>query len=148
MDHLEVEWQFDAVHLGPVERWLREHEGNGHLSVAVGAGTSVVDAYLDTEDWRLYRAGYSLRARRAGGRFEATLKSLTPSADAVRTRREISEELPSASPEAILRSEGGLGERVRAVAGRAPLRQLFEVRTRRRTFVLSVEGENSGEIAP
>jgi CHAD domain-containing protein len=147
MDHLEVEWQFDAVHLGPVERWLRGHEGNGHLSVAVGAGTSVVDAYLDTEDWRLYRAGYSLRARRAGGRIEATLKSLAPSVDAVRTRREISEELPSASPEAILRSEGGLGERVRAVAGRAPLRQLFEVRTRRRTFVLAVEGENSGEIA-
>jgi CHAD domain-containing protein len=147
MDHLEVEWQFDAVHLAPVERWLRGHAGNGHVRVASGAGRSLVDTYVDTEDWRLYRAGYSLRTRHTRGRTEATLKSLASPVDALRTRREISEELPSATPEAILRAAGQLGDRVRAVAGRARLRQLFEVRTRRSTFALAVDGESTGEIA-
>jgi len=146
MDHLEIEWQFDAVHLQPVERWLRTvHPTDLILTAGVPAG--IIDLYLDTKDWRLFRAGYALRIRSASGRVQATMKALAPPKGAMRRRRELSEDLPAAAPEALQRSRSPLADRIRDVAGRSPLRRLFEVRTLRQTFALARDGRPVGEIA-
>ena len=63
-DHREVEWQFDAVDLRPVERWLRRLPESG-ARVSGGRTRIIIDRYLDSADWCLYRAGYTLRIRRA-----------------------------------------------------------------------------------
>jgi triphosphatase len=155
-DVQEVEWQFDALDLRPVLRWLdraeRPPDGYAVEVVASGGGVTQVDLYLETDDWRFQRAGYALRIRRFGRRREAmaTLKGLDPaSADApgLRSRRELSERLGAADIQTLLGAGGPVATRVRAVAGKKPLLPLFEVRTRRRAFFLKVEGLPPGEIA-
>jgi len=140
-DHQEVEWQFDGVDLERVEGWLGEgHEGL-RIFAEAGKEKELTDTYYDTVDWRLYRAGYALRIRGQGPRrFEATIKSLASAAssDDARRRREISETLRGAEPDALLRKKrlGPVGEHLKALVGSQELRPLFEVRTRRRTFDL------------
>jgi triphosphatase len=153
LDHQEIEWQFEAADLEPVKSWLEEHPSASGLAVVPGATRELTDTYYDTEDWRLYRAGYALRVRRDGAGAEATMKSLTPAEDALRRRREISEPLVGGieSPKG---ARGPVGERLRMLAG--DLRPLFEIRTRRRTFALrprelSADGiveDASGDIRP
>jgi triphosphatase len=163
MDIQEVEWQFDAGDPEVVEEWLEEYGSDSGFSVASGSTRELTDTYLDTEDWRLYRAGYALRVRRKGlnKTSELTMKSLVPAGDdsggKVR-RREISERVRNVEGDFPNLSEahGPAGERLRTLAGSHEVRPLFEVRTRRRTFSLrleahddSVEGGNdssSGEI--
>ena len=155
-DVQEIEWQFDALDLRPVLRWLNSAEGppDGQAMevVANGNGVTEVDLYLETDDWRFHRAGYALRIRRLGRRREAvaTLKGLGPaSADGpgLRSRHELSERLGGADPQTLLGASGPVAVRVRAVAGNKPLLPLFEVRTRRRAFFLKIEGLPPGEIA-
>ncbi len=138
LDHQEIEWQFEAADLESVEDWLQKHPSTSGLAVAPGAIKEITDTYYDTDDWRLYRAGYALRLRRDGEGAEATMKSLTPAEDALRRRREISEPLEGGIevPEG---SSGPVGERLRRLADAGDLRPLFEVRTRRRTYVLRPE---------
>lgn len=159
-DEKEIEWQFDAVDLRPVERWLaawgdrsgveREDSfdlpGRG-LRVSPGATRRLTDTYIDTEDWRLYRAGFTLRVRRGGGAAEATLKSLAPANEGIRRRTELTEALPAGNLEALLQSSGPVGGRIRLISGKHDLGPLFEVRTTRRSFSLLVEGNTVGEIA-
>src|SRR5262245_46462226 len=97
-EHREIEWQFDALDLRSVSRWLNGSTAvdDGHLRVAVGRRATHVDTYYDTNDRRFHRAGYVLRERQAARRREATLKSLestTPPADGLRARRELTEAL-------------------------------------------------------
>jgi CHAD domain-containing protein len=157
VDTTEVEWQFDAVDLRPVIRWLEERDEeaeNRALRIKSGGSTSQLDIYFDTEDRRFHRAGYVLRVRR-GGRgkhvgVEATLKELgapTTVDPGLRSRREVSEPLEAADLRMLAESDGPVAARVRAVAGKKTLRPLFEVRSRRRTFSVEVEGSQPGEIA-
>ncbi|MGH3089539.1 MAG: CHAD domain-containing protein [Rubrobacteraceae bacterium] len=152
-DHQEVEWQFDALDIRPVLRWLegRASENGEPLITPSGEG-DISDTYLDTGDWRIHRAGYALRLRNKGGKYEATMKLLAPAeGEGLRRRREISEPLDSKD---ISKSNGPVGERIRALTGPKSLKPLFEVRTRRRTSEVSFggDGENGeaktvGEIA-
>src|SRR5918996_5032734 len=144
---VETEWQFDAIDVRPVEHWLEEVQGSGEPSVAVGATSTIVDTYMDTEDWRLYRAGYSLRVRRRRGAFEATLKSLAESDDGLRRRTEFTQALTGGDVEGLLGASGPVGTRTRLAAGTMPLVPLFDVRTRRREFRLAIDGDSAGEIA-
>jgi CHAD domain-containing protein len=137
-DHQEIEWQFEAPDLEPVENWLAKHPTTSGLAVAPGGTKEITDTYYDTDDWRLYRAGYALRLRRDGGSAEATLKALTPAEDALRRRREISEPLEG-GVETPKGTSGPVGERLRRIAGAGGLRPLFEVRTRRQTYALLPE---------
>ena len=154
-DESETEWQFDALDLRAVVRWLGQEANGAHAgSVAAvpAASRNQVDLYLDTKDRRFQRAGYSLRVRRAGRprAAEATLKSLESVSVAhggLRRRREVSERLERPDLVVLGRAEGAVGERVRAVAGRKRLAPLFEVRTRRRVFLLQRSGRECGEIA-
>ena len=148
-DVQEIEWQFDALDLRPVLRWLnmaeRQPDGPAVEVVANGNGVTQVDRYLETDDWRFQRAGYALRIRRLGRRRDAvaTLKGLEPaSADTpgLRSRRELSERLGAADLQTLFGASGPVAARVRAVVGKKRLLPLFEVRTRRRAFFLKIEG--------
>jgi CHAD domain-containing protein len=155
-DDEEVEWQFDAIDLRPVERWLAALPAQPPDSAADPTTTATamakpavrqVDRYLDTDDWRISRAGFVLRTRRRGRKEEVTLKDTRPAdAGGLRRRLEVTEPLPRGGIEA-LGAEGPVGRRVSAVAGRRALREVLEVRTRRRPYALRVEGEDVAEVA-
>ena len=149
-------WQFDAVDLRPVVRWLDElAEGAESLAVRIETrgSTSQVEVYLDTDDRRFHRAGYALRVRRAGrgkgAGAEATMKELDSFATdppGERSRHGVSERLQSADPELLAEGDGPVAERVRALAGRKRMRLQFEVRTRRRLLSVEAMGLPPGEI--
>jgi CHAD domain-containing protein len=152
-DLQEIEWQLDAVDLRPVVRWLARFDDPTtapapDVRVQPRDAATQIDRYLDTDDWRFQRAGYTLRMRRKGRRHvEFTLKQLDGSEPGPRRRREITEEVGSADPAAIRDAPGDVGTRVRAVAGSHPLLELFEVRTRRRTFAVLAGDAAPAEVA-
>ncbi|MCA1688215.1 MAG: CHAD domain-containing protein [Actinobacteria bacterium] len=145
LDHQEIEWQLEAADLEAVESWLEEHPSASGLAVVPETTKELADTYYDTEDWRLYRAGYVLRVRQDGACAEATMKSLAPAEDALRRRREISEPIEGGitTPKGI---PGPVGERVRRLAGTGDLRPLFEIHTRRRIFSLHPEASSGGTV--
>ena len=148
LDHLEIEWQFDADDLDAVEDWLGGDRSG--LTVSPASTKQLKDTYYDTEDWRFYRAGYALRVRRDGKKVEATMKALAPAEDGVRRRREVSEPLRSGGMKTLRSARGPVGERLRSLAGDGELRPLFKNRTRRRVFELWPEGDAAdtcGEVA-
>ncbi len=150
-DHQEVEWQFDALDVRSVSKWLQGDSRGRNPSVVSGETRELSDDYFDTEDWRIYRAGYALRIRHTGdeNRAEATLKLLASKngKTGFRNRREISEPLDRADPEILSDAPGAVGDRVRALIGPKALRPLFEVKTRRSTHDLMLDGLRAGEIA-
>src|SRR5271166_821507 len=142
---VEVEWQFDALDLRPVERWLASAPTRAFVAGDPDAGTltvlakptqRLVDQYVDTEDWRVLRSGCAARTRRKGRQDQVTLKDRRPADPAgLRRRLEVTEPLPPGGV-AALGDVGPVGWRLAAVAGRRPLRPVLEVRTRRRPFSL------------
>jgi inorganic triphosphatase YgiF len=149
-DHVEVEWQLEATDLDLAESWLKKHSPTSDLAAIPDSTKELLDAYYDTEDWRSYRAGYSLRVCRDGESAEETMTFLTPAEGALRQRRDTSEPLKgNAKIPKVTR--GPVGERVRRLAGARDLRLLFKVRTRRRVFELLAVGADGniavGEIA-
>jgi triphosphatase len=155
VDGIEVEWQFDAFDLRPAERWLtslssaRSFPPLGPVAALPKPAVTQNDRYLDSEDWRVARAGYVLRVRAAKEKHELTLKAVNDapsSGSEPRRRREISE--PLASPLSQWLENGGpVGSRVSALVGRRPLQPVLELQTQRRPFVLQVAGETVGEVA-
>jgi CHAD domain-containing protein len=146
-DAREIDWQFDADDLDEVERWLASAEAESHFRIAPSSREELVDTYFDTEDWRLYRAGYALRTRKGGDRSEATMKALGTEGRAARERRELTEPLDGEGAEALRATPGGVGSRVRALVGDRPLLPLFEVRTARRILGLHTDDTLVGEVA-
>jgi CHAD domain-containing protein len=158
-DQDEIEWQFDALDLRPVQRWLAQRSepspvdgGAGPASAATvhvtaSRGRRVVDTYADTDTWALYRSGYTLRLRARAGMVEATLKALGGADEARRRRREITQPVASAHPEELAEMQGPVADRVRAVAGRSTVRPLFEVRTLRTTHQLWMDNREVAELA-
>jgi triphosphatase len=151
---IEIAWQFDALDLRPVERWLATlpmlsiaEDAQLTLTALARPPRRIIDSYLDTEDWRMARAGFVLHTRRHGRHDEITLKDTKSApADGLRQRLEVTEDLPEAGV-AALGTDGPVGRRVHAVAGRRPVRQVLQVRTRRRPFVLRVGGVDAAELA-
>ena len=148
-DAREVEWQLTAPDLGVVRRWLDQHHLLDHLSILPRPAQQLHDIYLDTEDWRLFRAGFALRLRAEAGRFEATLKGLHSARSDVADRREITERLSLGGIKALAQATGAVGSRVRDVAGAKRLRPLFEVRTSRQRFAVRSRdpAADVGEVA-
>ncbi len=153
-DPVEIEWQFDALDLRPVERWLAtlptlsvEIDDAGTVTALAKTPRRLTDSYLDTADWRLARAGFVVRTRRRGRHDEVTLKDTRPAeGNGLRQRLEVTEVLP---PTGIggLGADGPVGRRLRAIVGAHPLREVLQVRTRRRPFALRVGGIDAAEIA-
>jgi triphosphatase len=155
-DPVEVEWQFDALDLRPVERWLATlptltveaaTEGNGTVTALAQTPRRLVDSYIDTDDWRVARAGFVARTRHRGRQVEVTMKDMHPAqGDGLRQRLEVTEVLPPGGV-GDLGPDGPVGRRLRAIAGTRPLREVLQVRTRRRPFALRVGGVDVAEVA-
>jgi triphosphatase len=148
-DGREVEWQLACTDLKTVRRWLNEHETIDGLTLEPRPTLELFDTYLDTDDWRIHRAGFALRIRSDGGTTEATLKSLHSARKAVSDRQELTETMNSSGNEAIRELAGPVGTRVSAVSGARPLVPLFELRTSRQRFAIrkSDQAGQLGEIA-
>jgi CHAD domain-containing protein len=153
-DPIEVEWQFDAFDLRPVERWLAtlptlavEADGGGTVTALAQTPRRLVDSYLDTDDWRVARAGFVMRTRHRGRHVEITMKDMHPAqGDGLRQRLEVTEVVPPGGV-GDLGPGGPVGRRLRAIAGTRPLREVLQVRTRRRPFALRVGGVDVAEVA-
>ena len=143
----EIEWHLDAVDLRPVRRVLGERGERAEPALEAAGTSDHVDTYLDTEDWRLHRAGFSLRIRAALGTLEATLKAQREATEGLRERLELSEPLDDDDPQALIRLRGTLGERLRSLVGTRPLRVLFEIATKRQTFTIRLGGDPLGELS-
>lgn len=124
----------------------RHHRGAGARAALY---LQIRDTYLDTDDWRIHRAGFALRIRSESGKSEATLKSLHSASAEVADRRELSETLENDESDSIRRLIGPVGARVHAVSGAHALLPLFEVHTSRQRFAIRRESEAQqlGEIA-
>ena len=159
VDPVEIEWQFDALDLRPVERWLttlpalavegREGAGGegGTVTALARPPRRLVDSYLDTDDWRIARAGFVVRTRRRGRQDEITLKDNHPAErSGLRHRLEVTEVLPPSGP-AELGPDGPVGRRLRAIVGARRLHEVLQIRTRRRPFALRVGGVDAAEVA-
>jgi triphosphatase len=149
-DSREVEWQLASTDLESVRRWLDEHGTVDGLVLEPRSTVKIFDTYFDTDDWRIYRAGYALRIRsESSGKSEATLKSLRSSSNEMADRRELSETLSGIENDAIAQSTGPVGTRVHAVSGAHALQALFEVHTSRQRYAVHAADNEQpiGEIA-
>jgi triphosphatase len=152
-DIVGVQWQFDALDLRPVERWLAAlptlslgPEDQRTLGATAQPSQRLIDSYLDTGDWRMARAGFVVRTRRRGRQDEITLKTVRRAGAAHLRKLEASETLPEAGFDA-LGNTGPVGRRVQAVAGRRTLRSILHVRTRRSPYTVRIGGVEAAEIA-
>jgi triphosphatase len=148
-DGREVEWQLACTDLTSVRRWLNDHGTIDGLTLEPRATQQIFDTYLDTDDWRIHRAGFALRVRSGSGATEATLKSLHSASTEVADRQEITETLNGSDSKAIRELIGPVGTRVCAVSGARSLLPLFELRTSRQRFAVrkTDEARQLGEIA-
>lgn len=116
------------------------------LDLRTAEAKHLFDVYLDTEDWRIGRAGFVLRVRHRPGGDEVTLKDTAPASGGLRRRLEATEPLP---PEGVaaLGPAGPVGRRVRALAGNRALVPVLEVRTTRVPTTMHANGTSVAEIA-
>jgi CHAD domain-containing protein len=151
---VEIEWQFDALDLRPVERWLAtlptlaiETGDGGTITALAKPPRRLVDSYRDTDDWRIARTGFVVRTRRRGRHDEVTLKDNRPAeGSGLRQRLEVTEVLPPSGLDGLA-EDGPVGRRLRAIVGARRLREVLQVRTRRRPFALRVGGTDVAEVA-
>ena len=145
-DATEIEWQFDALDLRPVERFIAQHAARHMTPTLVATGAKrLSDVYFDTADWRIGRAGCVVRVRRVGQKFTATLKDLVEGDEGLRRRLELNE--PLVGPALPRTGIGPVTRRVLALAGSHVPRPILEVRTRRRAFAMTLDDEQVGELA-
>lgn len=144
-DQLEVEWQYAALDTRPVKRWLETGLPAGFRATAQGI-KELDDTYFDTAGWRLHRAGYTCRVRRKGVEAELTLKAMAEPSGGMRSRREITETLPSLETQPA-QAPGPCGALIRAVAGRDAVTPIFRVQTTRDLYILTDEAGTLGEVA-
>ncbi len=144
-----MEWQLACTDLGSVRRWLADHGTIDGLVLEPRSSLQIFDTYLDTDDWRIHRAGFALRIRSGSGRSQATLKSLASASAEAADRRELTETLENSESESIRQSIGPVGTRILALSGARALLPLFEIRTSRQRFAIRREGEAQqlGEMA-
>ena len=153
---IEIEWQLACRDAAALGRWLARARFSDGWDVAPLGIRRLVDAYWDTADGRVARAGFALRVRRVGGAVEATLKALrgveagTPAGDAaggLARRRAITARASTARIAAVRASTGRVGKRLRRISGSRPLRRLFSVRTHRSVFALRDGSRVIAEVA-
>src|SRR5215216_326237 len=86
---METELQFDVPDLGWVERWLATCNRDD-VTLEPQPDVWQEDAYLDSESFVIYRAGFALRLRRVAGKSTvATLKALARQQDGPAVRQEL-----------------------------------------------------------
>ncbi len=141
---VEVEWQFNAPDPAGVERWLRERSSYGDFEVLVRGELRQHDTYYDTDDWRVFHAGYALRVRAHDESNETALKALATVKGGPARRLEIVE---TGDLEDALHSDGPVSTRLRILLGTREVRALVDVETVRTTWRIRMGGEDLAEIA-
>lgn len=144
---IEIEWQLVPRDLDAVARWLGDACIPGAWTVGPSTTRRLADAYYDTADRRIARAGFALRLRRTGAVAEATLKALRRAEAGLARRREITSPLERASVPALRASRGAVGARLRGLVGSVRLRRLFALRTNRRVYAVRARGRAVAELA-
>jgi CHAD domain-containing protein len=139
-ESVEVEWQFDAHDLEVVERWLRSQPPHAALTFEPRDEKVQVDEYMDSADWRVYRASYTLRVRRSAGHAEATMKAFSTAGEGPRRRLEVNQDLPDESS-GPTDTDGPVRNRLALLLGGRALRSLFVIETRRRPFHVQQDGQ-------
>src|SRR5687767_12997686 len=112
--HTESEWQFAALDVRPVARWLESANLPGYSVVEAGT-KDVTDTYYDTIDWRLQQAGFTCRVREKADGAELTLKTMADAPGGLRQRTERNESIAGKGVEAILAAEGDVARAVKLV---------------------------------
>jgi inorganic triphosphatase YgiF len=162
--NVEVECKLlarDASALAAAAKALREFcSGVRYLGREV-----IQDAYLDTPDWRLFRAGYACRIRRTsrprrrtpdaaqggpfgaaqgrtGGRAVLALKALTRPRGMVSVREELEQAIrpprraAAGALAAALLHGGAPGKKLRRILAGRKSRVIFRIRNRRETYAV------------
>lgn len=146
-DGREREWQFEADDLDSVHRWLTAQPFLPDVSIVEGDESTLSDRYFDTVAKAVFNAGYALRIRDRGGNAEATMKSTRSGSGALRVREEINEPLPGIDPALLTTSTGPVAGKAREISGGDELAPFLEVRTRRRTLLVTAGKSVLAEIA-
>lgn len=146
-DRIEAEWQFDVSDMRPAEEWLDHPSLSPQLTLTKEAPIEQLNTYFDTDDWRIYRAGYALRLRRRNDRAEFTLKAIGPRNSAYSARREVTQRLPLLDNIEVEQLDGVVGERVRALRGKHSINPLFTEITRRQPYGVWYEHARIGELS-
>jgi triphosphatase len=133
------------------ETLLQARAGDFGFSLTSGPVQDQTDIYLETEDWRFYRASYALRLRRqaSAGGIVAQLRWLDEAGGGLPSpepRREVSEPLADGNLETLRKASGPVGQRLRALAGVKTIRPLFAVQTRRKISNLAREAEPAAVV--
>lgn len=139
---MEVEWQFEASDLDAVAQWLAHANVPGY-TVRAGKTKQQRDTYWDTADGAISRGQFTCRVRRREDGAEATMKGTAEARGGMRTRREVTAELP-AGASSPADAPGECGHLVRVLAGKRPLVELFTLEQKRRIFLL---GDGEGDLA-
>jgi CHAD domain-containing protein len=107
------------------------------------------DRYLDTDDFRLHRAGLSLRTRTTDGRTTLTLKEVPGPRErpALADREEVEEALPTSPFDLAHLPDGAIARRIAPLLPARPLHAVAWLRTRRETFRLGLPGGPLAEVA-
>jgi CHAD domain-containing protein len=151
LQNATIDQVLEAADLAAFETWLQTRAGEFGFSLTPGAVQDQTDVYLETADWRFYRAGYALRLRRvalAGG-VKAQLRRLDEAAGgppSPEPRQEVSEPLADGNLETLRKAPGPVGQRLRALAGLESIRPLFAMQTRRKVSNLAREADSAGVV--
>jgi CHAD domain-containing protein len=145
-DHSDIEWQFRSSDLDAVRHWLLGGLIPSPFSVTDPESTDYGDSYYDTDDWHLYRAGFSLRIRRSTDESEAILKANSQPDGNLFCRREITERLPYGERHVFRHVQGPVSEKIRCLGAIDGLREIFMIGTHRQTFCLLHNGEPFGAV--
>ena len=133
-------WRFETDNPGAVEHWLTDHTAGLGYTLADPSAENWADSYYDTADWRLYRAGYSLRLRSQGDTHTLSLQPLASKGDG------LVEHLKTPPRGALPKVAGPLGRRARAIAGSRALEPRVTMRAERRTFGLTHRDKVVGDV--
>jgi inorganic triphosphatase YgiF len=132
--HVEIESKLiapDAAALRPLRRLLHRFCNRvRYLGVE-----PIRDVYLDTDGWDILRSGYACRVRRVRDAAVLTFKSVHRTTKLLRVREEFEEPLAVPLPENLARLPcKRLRAKLVTLTGGRPLRVLFRLRNRRRTY--------------
>lgn len=101
--------------------------------------------YYDTDRWALREAGYVLRVRREGKRFEQTLKGVN--AASVATRLEVNAPVAAQAPDLQAIPDGALRRKLSRLIGGEELKPVFSIEMRRTKSLLAPQRETTLEAA-
>lgn len=143
---------YQALDLYPVERWLEPDLDGSVVRVTPLPPRTCEEAHLDTDDWRIHRAGLSLVVRRFGtDSMWAILESRDADQPYFRVESELSARSFHGAVSEVLshaRANDAIGARCRALVGRRALNVLFRAEVRLQPYRLEPTLDADGHAAP